>query len=88
MNNTVVLQEFTVQLRELYLANVQIKQNKVMQFLAIITAIFLPLTLIAGWYGMNFINMPELKVRSAYFFIGISILVVVGEIIYFKKKKW
>ena len=49
----------------------------------------MPLTLITGWYGMNFINMPELHYGSSYFIlIGVVILIVIIEIWYFKHKKW
>lgn len=50
--------------------------------------IFLPLTLIAGWYGMNFRYMPEYAWKYAYpVVIVVSILIIIIEIIYFKKKK-
>ena len=56
--------------------------------LTIITTIFLPLTLIAGWYGMNFPQMPEFGWKYAYLgVILISALIVIVEILYFKKKK-
>ncbi len=65
-----------------YLSSVANRQNEVMKVLSIIAAIFLPLTLVAGIYGMNFENMPELKVAWGYYavlgFIGIVILVVTG----------
>ena len=60
-----------------------------MQFLTVVTTLFMPLTLIAGWYGMNFSDMPELHAPYAYpIVIAISIAVTVIEIIYFKKKNW
>ena len=53
-----------------------------------VTTIFLPLTLIAGWYGMNFPGMPEFEWKYGYpAVIVISILIIVLEILYFKKKK-
>ena len=59
-----------------------------MSILTVVTTIFLPLTLIAGWYGMNFPNMPEFGWKYAYpAVIIVSILVIILEIIYFKKKK-
>ena len=59
-----------------------------MNALTVITAIFMPLTLIAGWYGMNFTQMPELAWQYGYpLVIIISVLIVVAEIHYFKKKK-
>ena len=64
------------------------EENQVMSILTVVTTIFLPLTLIAGWYGMNFPNMPEFGWKYAYpAVIIVSILVIILEIIYFKKKK-
>lgn len=88
-DNTKVLREYTGQLREMYQSQIDIMQNKTMRILTVVTTIFMPLTLIAGWYGMNFQYMPEL--HSRYGYIGVivfSILVVAGEIIFFKWKKW
>ena len=60
-----------------------------MGIITIITTIFLPLTLITGWYGMNFSYMPELKWRYGYAAVIIGVLVIVIlEIAYFKKKKF
>ena len=57
--------------------------------LTIITAIFMPLTLIAGWYGMNFYNMPELTAPYGYLtVIIISILIVAVSVVWFRRKKW
>lgn len=88
-DNTKMLREYTVQLREMYQSQIDIEQNKTMRILTVVTTIFMPLTLIAGWYGMNFEHMPEL--HSPYGYIGViafSVLVIVGEIIFFKRKKW
>ena len=64
-------------------------QNRIMTLLTIVTTIFMPLTLIAGWYGMNFRYMPELEWRIGYpIVIGVSILIVVFCLLLFKKKKW
>lgn len=85
----VSLKEYSVQLRELRQSRIDIRQNQIMQLLTIITTIFMPLTLITGWYGMNFRNMPELTAPYAYgCVIALSVLVVIVEIILFKKKKW
>lgn len=66
-----------------------IRQNDVMKMLTIVTTIFLPLTLIAGWYGMNFSYMPELKCPMAYpIVIAVSILIVILSLWTFKKKKY
>ena len=63
--------------------------NRVMQILTIITVIFVPLTFLAGIYGMNFENMPELSTRTGYFVvIGIMVLIAVSQLIYFRRKKW
>ncbi len=83
-----LLREYLVQIRELYQSLIDVQQNKVMSILTVVTTIFLPLTLIAGWYGMNFPNMPEFGWKYAYpAVIIISICIIAGEIIYFKKKK-
>ncbi len=83
------LRDYTVQLRELFSAQLEIRQNRIMTVLTVITAIFMPLTLIAGWYGMNFYNMPELTSPFGYFaVIVVSILIVVVSVIWFKWKKW
>ena len=84
-----LLQENVIQLRELYQARLDTAQNSVMMVLTIVTTIFLPLTLLTGWYGMNFKNMPELGWRYGYpLVILIALLIIVLEIIYFKKKKF
>lgn len=75
-------------LRDIYHAEMEHKQDRNMQFLTILTSIFFPLTLITGWYGMNFRHMPELSTRFGYpVVILISICVIVGEIIYLKKSR-
>jgi len=72
-----------------YLTNVSNKMNEVMKVLTIIATIFIPLTFIAGIYGMNFEFMPELKWHWGYFGIwGLMILIVVGMFFYFRRKKW
>lgn len=63
--------------------------NRVMQILTVITVIFVPLTFLAGIYGMNFENMPELTTRSGYFVvIAIMLSVAVSQLIYFRRKRW
>ena len=58
-----------------------------MNLLTVLTALFMPLTLIAGWYGMNFRFMPELSSPYGYpAVIGLSAVIVVAEIIFFRKK--
>ncbi len=81
--------EYVSQLRDLVQARLAEKQNTIMTVLTVITTIFLPLTLIAGWYGMNFVNMPELRWAYGYpAIIIVSVLIVVVFLWWFKKKKW
>ncbi len=83
------LREYSLQIRELYQTQIEMRQNKVMQLLTVVTTIFMPLTLLTGWYGMNFDRMPELHWKFGYVVvIGISVLLVIIEIWYFKRKKW
>ena len=84
-----MLREYASQVSSEYQAQVDIAQNRVMKVLTIVTAIFLPLTLIAGWYGMNFTGMPLLEWRYGYpVVVAVSVLVVAALIWYFKRKKW
>lgn len=63
--------------------------NETMQVLTVISIIFLPLNLIAGIYGMNFINMPELKWHYGYFItLGVMLTLAVAITIYLKRKRW
>ena len=74
---------------DIYLSSVSNKLNAVMKVLTIISTIFIPLTFIAGVYGMNFSFMPELKWKFGYFVAlgGMGIIALV-MIYYFKRKKW
>lgn len=84
-----MLREYLVQIRELYQQQIDLEKNKSMQALTAVTTIFLPLTLITGWYGMNFRYMPELYSPYGYWVIvGVAALIFVSEIIYFRKKKY
>lgn len=84
-----VLGEGLVHLRETYQAAIDYNLNKLMKLFTVVTTIFLPLTLIVGWYGMNFTTMPELTWRYGYMVvILLSITVVVGCVVYFKRRKW
>lgn len=89
LTNVLNLRDYVTQMREAYQAQIDIEQNNLMRLFTVITAVFLPLTLMVGWYGMNFTNMPEISWQYAYpVFIGVSILVCVGMLMYFRKKKW
>jgi magnesium transporter len=74
---------------DIYLSSISNKMNEVMKVLTIFAAIFIPLTFIAGVYGMNFQYMPELGFRLGYFAV-LSIMLFVGILLvfYFKRKKW
>ena len=83
------LSDYTAQIRDLYQAQMDLKQNRIMTILTVITSIFMPLTLIAGWYGMNFVYMPEFQSPVAYpIVIGVSVMIVIISLIFFKRKKW
>lgn len=83
------LRDYVTQIRESYQAQIDNNTNNIMKILTVITSIFLPLSLIAGWYGMNFIHMPELSWRFGYLYvIVLSISVAVISLYIFKKKKW
>ena len=88
-DNSASLRDYTMQLRDLYKAQIDVKQNRIMTVLTVVTTIFMPLTLIAGWYGMNFRFMPELEWKWSYpVVIGVCVLIAVGSLLFFKKKKW
>jgi magnesium transporter len=74
---------------DIYLSSVGNRMNEVMKVLTIIATIFIPMTFLAGIYGMNFKYMPELEWRYAYlvFWIVVSV-VLIAMIAYFKRKKW
>ena len=83
------LRDYTMQLRDLYKAHLDLKQNRIMTVLTVVTTIFMPLTLIVGWYGMNFRYMPELDSHWGYpITIVVSVVIVVVSLLFFKKKKW
>ncbi|MEX0981930.1 MAG: magnesium/cobalt transporter CorA [Bacteroidales bacterium] len=74
---------------EIYNSLISNRANEIMKVLTIFAAIFIPLTFIAGIYGMNFENIPELMWANGYLYFWILItLVVVGLLIYFRRKKW
>jgi magnesium transporter len=74
---------------DIYLSSISNRINEVMKVLTIIATIFIPLTFIAGVYGMNFKNMPELEWRYAYFVVVSGMTVIaLTMLIAFKRKKW
>lgn len=90
MQDTVTgLRDYVIQLRDLVQNQLTVKQNRIMTLLTVVTSIFMPLTLITGWYGMNFRYMPELDKPYAYpIVITVCLAIGIGCIIWFKKKKW
>jgi magnesium transporter len=74
---------------DLYLSTVSNKMNEVMKVLTIMATIFIPLTFVAGIYGMNFKYMPELEWKWSYLVLWIVLIVIFfGMVFYFKRKKW
>ncbi len=87
-SNVNLLRDSLSQLRETYQSALDLKLNNTMKFFTVITALFLPLTLIVGWYGMNFKYMPELNWKYGYLFvIALSIIIISIFIVIFKRKK-
>ena len=87
--------EATRNIMDIYLSSISIRTNEVMRVLTVISSIFIPLTFIAGVYGMNFdpklspFNMPELEWPFGYLFaICLMLAVAIGMIVFFKRKKW
>ncbi len=88
LNSVLHLRENITQVREAYQAQIDIEQNQIMKIFTVISAIFLPLTLIVGWYGMN-LQMPEYGWGYGYPFVIILCVVVFAiSIAIFKFKKW
>lgn len=76
-------------LQDLLLSELSFQSNNTIQFLTIVSSIFIPLSFLAGLYGMNFVNMPELKLQNGYFLLlGIMFVIVLTLLYYFKKKNW
>ena len=82
------LRDYVTQVREAYQAQIDISLNRVMKIFTVIAAIFLPLTLITGWYGMN-VNMPEYGWTYGYLFvICLSLFTLTISLLFIKRKKW
>lgn len=74
---------------DLYMNSISNRMNEIMKVLTIIATIFIPLTFIAGVYGMNFVNMPELHFRYGYYIsLGVMLVIFIGMLVYFRRKKW
>lgn len=81
--------EMVWSLLDMYMSIISNKMNEVMKMLTIIATIFIPLTFIAGIYGMNFDNMPELHYKYSYFILlGVMAIIFLCMVYYFRRKKW
>ena len=81
--------ELTTDIRDSYLSYNSHHSNRIMQILTVITTIFMPLSFLAGLYGMNFLNMPELHWKYGYFLLlFVMVSIGVGMFILFKRKGW
>ena len=77
------------EIRSGYQERIEVRQNNVMSLLTIVETVFTPLALVTGWYGMNFVNMPELKHPDAYFIVaGILVFLIAFEFSVFKRRRW
>ena len=84
-----VFRDTVIGLQDLYMSAVGNRMNEIMKVLTIMASIFIPLTFVAGIYGMNFEYIPELKWRWGYFGVwGFMLACVAGMLVYFKRKKW
>lgn len=82
-NESEQLWDYTLQVREIYQEQLDVRQNQIMKLLTVITSIFFPLSLVTGWYGMNFEYMPELKYKMSY-----PILIIISSIVVLLLCKW
>lgn len=88
-DNAQLLCENLVHVREAYQSAMDYRLNEIMKIFTVITAVFLPLSLIASWYGMNFVNMPELHWKYGYVSVACMSVLVAGICFWiFKRKKW
>lgn len=86
--NVLNIRDYVTQVREAYQAQIDIEQNNLMKIFTVMTSIFMPLTLIVGWYGMN-LKMPEFSWKYGYaFVIVLSISITIFSLILFKRKRW
>ena len=89
LSETERLREYCLQVHEVYQSQIDLRQNKIMRILTVVTTVFAPLTLLTGWYGMNFTNMPELQWRYGYVLvIFISITIRAVCLMIFKRKRF
>lgn len=88
-NFTTLYKELADDLMNGYISVTSHRLNQIMKVLTVVTVIFMPLTVLAGIYGMNFENMPELKFQNAYFvMLGVMGLIVISLLLLFRKMRW
>ncbi|HPE16621.1 MAG TPA: CorA family divalent cation transporter, partial [Oscillospiraceae bacterium] len=88
-NNVQMLRDYAAQVREAYQVQMDYNINNIMKVFTVVTAVFLPLSLVTGWYGMNFSSMPELSWRYGYAVVILLCLAIAGGcLLLFRKKKW
>ena len=89
IETTEIFREMTASLLETHLSVLSNRMNQTMKVLTVIATIFIPLTFITGIYGMNFVHMPELQWKGAYFVVlGFMAVIAAGMIWHFRKRKW
>lgn len=90
MKNSIdALADSVVHLWDAYQASLNMRLNEIMKIFTVVTTVFFPLTVIVGWYGMNFSLMPEFKWKYGYIYVIIlSGCVIAGLVLWFKKRKW
>lgn len=72
-----------------YISVTSHRLNQIMKVLTVVTVIFLPLALLVGIYGMNFEDMPELKIKNAYYvLLSVMGLIVISLLLLFRKMRW
>lgn len=87
--NIEMYREMIWSLLDMYMSIISNKMNEIMKVLTIIATVFIPLTFIAGIYGMNFDHMPELHYKYGYFILwGVMIVIFLLMLIYFRRRKW
>ena len=87
--NIEIYREMTWGLMDMYMTTISNKMNEVMKVLTIMASIFIPLTFLAGIYGMNFEHMPELEYEYSYpILLGSMFVLLLGMLYYFKRKRW
>lgn len=85
--NVHLLKDYMLQIREACQSQVDLNLNRIMYFFTVVTTIFLPLTLIVGWYGMNFAHMPELTWEYGYLCVILLSIAIIAVCVWFIRKK-